>query len=264
MTADPQPVPFRPPAGAVPLPAQAPPFPRPYPPPPPRNGAGTAALVCGAVSAALCWTFTLSALALLPGLLAIVFGAVGLVRARRGTATNRGVALGGLWSGAGGLVVGAVLTWLFVAWLDEVVPVESAAGAEYLAAAGEEVVFGDGVTVTVAEPRLDPFSGAVSVAVRVTNEGRGTADLRGFDLAAAADGEPIDGGDVRYGADDLRDRLAPGEHTEVSYRVALPGPATYLGVDFSPGGDYEFGCWDLSLPGGAGAGADGPGGGIDV
>ncbi len=170
-------------------------------------------------------------------------------------------------------MVGAVLTALFVAWLDDVVTVESEAGAEYLAAAGEEVVFEDGVTVTVAEPRIDPASGMVSLAVRISNEGRETADLRGFDLAAATDQETIDGGDMRYGADRVRDRLPPGEQAELGYRVALPGPAEYLTVDFSPGGDYEFGFWELPLPAGAeepgidpGDPGDsgGPGGGIEV
>ena len=59
----------------------------------PRNGLGTAALVLGIIGAALFWTISLP---FILGILAIIFGAVGLGRVRRGVANNRGVAMTGL------------------------------------------------------------------------------------------------------------------------------------------------------------------------
>ncbi|MFN2540199.1 MAG: DUF4190 domain-containing protein [Mycobacteriales bacterium] len=72
-----------------------------------RNGLGVAALVLG-ISAILCGWFLV-----VPGILAIVFGFIGRARAKRQEATNGGVALAGIITGAIGLVA-AVLFWAFV------------------------------------------------------------------------------------------------------------------------------------------------------
>ena len=53
----------------------------------PRNGMGTAALVLGILSFLCGWIL---------GLLAIIFGAIGIARANRGEATNKGMAVAGL------------------------------------------------------------------------------------------------------------------------------------------------------------------------
>ncbi|NAZ82839.1 DUF4190 domain-containing protein [Kineococcus sp. R8] len=73
------------------------------PPAAPKNGAGIAALILGILSLLLFW---LLGLGLLPGLVGIVLGIVGLRRARRGRATNRGTALVGLVTS----IVGTVLS----------------------------------------------------------------------------------------------------------------------------------------------------------
>lgn len=68
---------------------------------PVRNGMGTAALVMGILGLFLGWLFSL---------LAIIFGSVGIGRANRGEATNKGSATAGLWLGIIGFV-----GWIIVA-----------------------------------------------------------------------------------------------------------------------------------------------------
>lgn len=67
---------------------------------PPRNGMGVASLVLGIVGLVTCCTF-------IPGVLAIVFGIIGMNRAKAGEATNGGMALTGL-------ILGCVATALAV------------------------------------------------------------------------------------------------------------------------------------------------------
>lgn len=59
----------------------------------PRNGMGTAALVLGIIAVVLSVTVWGGVIL---GILAIIFGSVGMGRARRGEATNRGSAMAGL------------------------------------------------------------------------------------------------------------------------------------------------------------------------
>ena len=67
----------------------------------PANGAGTAGLVLGIVGAAFCWV-PLLGFAL--GVLAVVFGGLGIAAASRGEATNRTAAAWGLALGIFALV----------------------------------------------------------------------------------------------------------------------------------------------------------------
>ncbi|MEV7793749.1 DUF4190 domain-containing protein [Streptomyces sp. NPDC087512] len=71
--------------------------------PMPSNGPGTAGLVLGIVSAAV---FCLWPLAIVLGVLGVVFGAVGRAKATRGEATNPGQALAGVICGIAGIVLG--------------------------------------------------------------------------------------------------------------------------------------------------------------
>lgn len=68
---------------------------------PPRNGIGTAALVLG------CTSIFLGVLLFIP-VLAVVFGIIGMRRARRGEATNHGIALAGTITGGVGLLFGII------------------------------------------------------------------------------------------------------------------------------------------------------------
>jgi membrane-bound ClpP family serine protease len=71
---------------------------------------GTAALVLGILALVLVVLIFFSPLGALLGLLAVIFGIVGILRANRGEADNRGQALTGLVTGAVALLVGLLLT----------------------------------------------------------------------------------------------------------------------------------------------------------
>ncbi|MGW7268310.1 DUF4190 domain-containing protein [Streptomyces sp. NPDC054842] len=72
------------------------------PRPMPSNGMGTTSLVLGIIAAVL---FCMWPVAILLGILALVFGVIGRGRASRGEATNPGQALAGIICGAVGLVL---------------------------------------------------------------------------------------------------------------------------------------------------------------
>jgi hypothetical protein len=74
---------------------------------PRRNGFGTASLVLGILGIILSILFAPVGIVL--DILAIVFAALGIRRARRGEATNRGIAIGGLVTGIIGLIIGIII-----------------------------------------------------------------------------------------------------------------------------------------------------------
>jgi hypothetical protein len=76
-----------------------------------RNGLGTAALLLGVVGLVLAVLVIFSPLALPLGLLAIILGAFGVGRARRGEADNRGHAFTGIVTGV--LAIGIAVAWGF-------------------------------------------------------------------------------------------------------------------------------------------------------
>jgi hypothetical protein len=112
-----QPYGGQPPAGepypGQPYPGQPYPYPPPYamqyPQPKTGNGKATAALVLGIVSIVFCWT---SVLDLVPIVLAVIFGILGLTEAKR-TGSGRGLAVSGLVCA----VVGALFATLVTVWI---------------------------------------------------------------------------------------------------------------------------------------------------
>jgi hypothetical protein len=99
-----------------------------YPPPPvyippapqppsapmsPANGMGLTALVLGISGLATSWIPFLGCLGLIAGVLAIVFGALGLGKANRGQATNRSSAVAGLATGILAVVVSLAAAMAF-------------------------------------------------------------------------------------------------------------------------------------------------------
>lgn len=78
----------------------------------PSNGMGTAGLVLGIISAVV---FCLWPVAIVVGVLAVIFGAIGRGKARRGEATNPGQALAGIICGAVGVVLALVMVALVIA-----------------------------------------------------------------------------------------------------------------------------------------------------
>ena len=119
----------QPSAGSPPYPYAYPPGPYPgnYPPPPMpygdyppmviRNGLGVAALIVGIV--ALVGSFTVVGGVLL-GIVAVVLGLVGRARARRGEATNGGVALAGIIVGAIAIIAGLAFIQIWVTVFNQV------------------------------------------------------------------------------------------------------------------------------------------------
>jgi len=86
------------------------------PPVRPSNGTGTAALVLGIIG-------LLTALFLFGGVLgvlAVVLGLIGINKAKRGEATNRGVAIGGVVTGALAIIVALAVGALLFANRDEI------------------------------------------------------------------------------------------------------------------------------------------------
>jgi hypothetical protein len=80
-----------------------------------RNGMGTAALVLGIASLVLFWLW----FAAIPlGVIAIALGLGGRHRAKRGEATNKGMATGGVVLGGAAVVLAGVLLALGVAFLN--------------------------------------------------------------------------------------------------------------------------------------------------
>jgi hypothetical protein len=107
------------PPGGYPPPGQGQPggYPTPgYPATRRRNGMGTAALVLGVVGLTLVVLLLFSPLGAFLGLLAVLFGILGLMRANRGEADNRGQAVAGLVTGGIALLVGVFFTISIGTW----------------------------------------------------------------------------------------------------------------------------------------------------
>ncbi|MDG3009498.1 DUF4190 domain-containing protein [Rhodococcus sp. D2-41] len=100
-----------------PQPYPAGPYPPPYgppgyhPPAQPRNGLGIAALTIGLVSIVLAPTIVLGIPAALVG---IGLGIAAYLRTRRGEANNPGIAIGGMVSGALGILGAILMLVLFI------------------------------------------------------------------------------------------------------------------------------------------------------
>lgn len=96
-------------------PYAAPGYGAPYAPfgPAPRNGMGTSSLVLGIISVVLSWTVWGGVIL---GTLAIIFGSVGLGRAKRGEATNRSSAMAGLILGIVAIALLVLLVLVFGAF----------------------------------------------------------------------------------------------------------------------------------------------------
>jgi hypothetical protein len=81
-----------------------------------RNGIGTTSLVVGVVGLVLVVLLLFAPLGAFLGLLAVLFGILGLVRVNRGEADNRGQAVAGLVTGGLALLIGVVVTISIGTW----------------------------------------------------------------------------------------------------------------------------------------------------
>ena len=81
-----------------------------------RNGMGTAALVLGVVGMVLVVLILFAPLGAFLGLLAVLFGILGIMRVNQGVADNRGQAVAGLVTGGLALVIGVVIAISIGTW----------------------------------------------------------------------------------------------------------------------------------------------------
>lgn len=72
----------------------------------PRNGFGIAALVLGILAIVLSWS---AVGGIVFGVLAIIFAILGMRKAGRGEATNKGMSISGLVTGIIGLIIGVII-----------------------------------------------------------------------------------------------------------------------------------------------------------
>ncbi|GAA2458051.1 DUF4190 domain-containing protein [Streptomyces macrosporus] len=225
------------------------------PPPRPRNGIGVAALVLGIVAAVTGASFFLSPLGCVLGVVALVLGTAGLRRVRAGTATNRGQALAGVWTGAGAVLLSAALSVVLafaVCGVLRFTEVTSEEGTVHRPAApGEAVVYGDGLTVrgslAVEEGAGPSEAGRVRIVFTLSNDGDETIDLRDGDIEFSADVEPIPEGDVERAAS-TPDELAPGDSARAEFSMPVPEGTVFLSADYAPGADHDVAFWDFGTP----------------
>lgn len=74
--------------------------------PPPRNGLSITSLVLGILALATCW---LTIPGIILGVLAVIFGGVGIARSRQDGVSNKGMAIAGAITGVIGAVLGTIL-----------------------------------------------------------------------------------------------------------------------------------------------------------
>jgi hypothetical protein len=99
------------------------------PSPPPRNGLGTAGLVLGIIGLVFAFIPIVGVIAWPLVILGLILGILGVLRANRGRATNRGVAIGGVACSALGLVICFAWAALLAAAIPATPTTTSAAGA---------------------------------------------------------------------------------------------------------------------------------------
>ncbi|MEV0260555.1 DUF4190 domain-containing protein [Streptomyces sp. NPDC050617] len=258
------------------------PYPYPVPPPPDRNAMGVASLVLGLAGVALGLAVVLFWMSWLPALLAVIFGFIGLSHARKGLATNKGMALAGVILGGAGLLIAAGLGTLAVVGLKmEADDARAKKAADRAAVAeekdrqarekereereerarhlafGEAYTFKNGLKVTVAKP--EPFvpdefafghtkgNKAIQVTITVVNTGKERLSIEsGLPRVNDADGastEMVIDGSGRQKV--LSGYVLPGREAVGKYAFSLPPDAAdKVEVEFTPdAGEWEDSYW---------------------
>ncbi|TSB20138.1 DUF4190 domain-containing protein [Streptomyces benahoarensis] len=254
-----------PPPGSEPVERVPYPVATPWGAPHPRNGMGVSALVLGITGVLLSLFIVLFWLAWLPALLALIFGGIGLSQARKGLATNRGMALTGVILGVAGLLIAAASAVFTAVIVDKAVDhvrakveeskasdesskkAEAAAEKARHLAFGEAYTFTNGLKVTVGKPgpfTPDEFANghakdnkAIEVTVTVVNTGAERVRVEtGLPDVSDADGATaelvIDGSGRQKVIDGY---VLPGRKAVGTYAFSLPPKAAGKAeVAFSP------------------------------
>lgn len=249
-----------------------------------RNGLGIAALTLGIIGTCAGLIPFLFWLAGILGVLALVLGLSGRGRAKRGQATNKGVATTGAVLGLASLilsVVGVVLTFNAV---DDAVneiskSVDDASVAEKnkdtsskgedkdkeagsgdeanTFAAGDIAAYEGGIEVYVSNPSPytpdefsighEPGNKAYKVTVTIVNSGDEKFDtsLVTVDARAGKDGKTAESiFDDKVG-EGFSGTILPGKTASADYAFDAPSDAASLDVEVSPGWDYDSNQWNL-------------------
>ncbi|WP_199931023.1 DUF4190 domain-containing protein [Streptomyces sp. CB02923] len=249
-------------------------------PQPRAVGMGIPALVLGVVGVAVGMLVFLFWVSWLPSLLAVVFGCVGLSRARKGLATDKGMALAGVVLGGCGLLI-AIGSGVFTGFVvkamvddkrEQVEEVRASAEAQRKTSEAEEkarhlsfgasYAFGDGLKVTVAKPEpFDPDSFATGhekgnkafqVTITVANTGTERFELDpGLPRVNDADGattELVIDGSGRQKI--ISGYVLPGRQVVGKYAYSLPPDAAgTMEVEFSPDEEqWERSYWSGPTP----------------
>ncbi|MEU6125461.1 DUF4190 domain-containing protein [Streptomyces sp. NPDC047123] len=259
-----------------------PPQPQPQPPGQLRNGLGTASLVLGIIGV-LCGLVPLLFWAAgILAVLAVVFGCVGIGRARKGQATNRKTAIWGTALGAAAAVLAVVGLVISVSVVNDAVDELNGTGGKKEPSStstgasgrqdkekpgkerqdsdplgfGETFAYDDGVKVTVARPepyRPGPYAAghtegdkAVTVRITVANGSDGPVDLDlttvTFKDADGAGAEKVFDGSLPR---EFAGTVQPGKQAVATYAVSLPADAAgTLEVQVEPGFlHYDSSVW---------------------
>ncbi|MEU5773049.1 DUF4190 domain-containing protein [Streptomyces venezuelae] len=253
------------------------------PPPPPsprplRNGLGVASLVLGIIGV-LCGLVPLLFWAAgILAVLALVFGCVGIGRARGGQADNKAVAIWGTSLGVVAAILAVVGLAVTITVVNDTVDdlhstggkkepavaKESPAGETSRSGAlrfGEAFAYDDGVRVTVSRPvSYQPGAyaaghaagnKALTVKITVVNGSDESVDLSlttvTFKDADGAEAEKVYDGDLPR---ELAGHLEPGEQAVATYAVSLPRDAARtLDVQVEPGFlHYKSATWSGTAP----------------
>ncbi|MFI6769922.1 DUF4190 domain-containing protein [Streptomyces sp. NPDC050355] len=236
----------------------------------PRNGLGVAALILGIIGALSGIPMILFWLAGPLGLLALIFGLVGMSRVKKGQATNKGVAITGTILGALGIVlavVGVIVTVLAVNKAVDEVNEEfdkksgSSSNIKDLGA-GQAAKYNNGLEVTVSKPT--PFtvdkntliSGhtegnkAYKVTVTLKNTGDKAATNPLMLTDAEADGKKSEEvADDKHGIlhHDWEKTLDPNETDSVEMVFDAPPSAKELSIKITPDILLDPANWKLAL-----------------
>lgn len=251
-----------------------------------RNGLGTAALILGVIGALSGLIPLLFWLAGILGVIALILGLTGRGRAKRGEATNKGIALAGTILGlvAMGLAVFGAYT-VFKAADDLVDDLNKSVsdtkakdtassgdakdkdggkGGEKPAAgktlaAGDSVVYDDDLTVSVSNAVTyspSEFAAghkkgnhAYKVTVTVTNDSKEKFDasLLTADARSGKDGVKSEQIFDENVGDGFSGTILPGKKATVVYGFDAPADAKNLTVEVTPSFDYDGSQWDLKL-----------------
>jgi hypothetical protein len=256
-------------------------FPMQQPPmQPPRNGLGVAALVVGIVGTLFGFLFFMFWLSGPLGVLALIFGIVGLGRVRKGQADNKGVAITGIILGGVATVlavIGLVVTVFMVKDVTDSLkdiksvdvspsasasadgsasPSEDTPDADKPLTLGSALTYEDGIKVTVGKPaayKPDEFSAghkagnvAVQVKITIVNGTKKPLDITlALPTAKGGDGKEADMVfDGHSATKPFTGKLLPGKKAVSQFAFSLtPAAAKELQVELSPDLDHDGGIW---------------------